>query len=835
MTQNQRQLNEKKRDFEGANKAFHSYSQAHEAKKSQLTEKEELLETLSTGIAARAGEGNGYQDKLNDAQKQHRAAMNEENMAQMQIKHLQQRIKQEQPNVAKAMKANQALVTELEHLREQHNSLQRDLEGLQYDDAEHKSLISRRTELQQKLRALTQQLDNLRRSRPGLDFVYSDPSPNFDRNTVKGLVAQLFSIKPENEKKATALEVAAGGRLYNVVVDSEMVGSQLLSRGQLRKRVTIIPLNKIAASRASRDRVEAAKKLAPGQVELAIDLVGYQREITTAMEYVFGSTLICTTADVSKQVTFDRAVRLKSVTEEGDIYDPAGTLSGGASSQSSSVLLHIQEMQAVTERINAVKTELEQVQNQIKASEDLIHKTNALRQQLDLKSHELQLAQGRIEANHETRVIREVEEAKAKVNELQTSISEFHGKAVEAEQLAKSIEKDMKEFNSDKGKKLRELSAVVEALVREVEEQAGRVASEQSSIEAAQFEIEQLGADISQAEGQCAEAEASCASLRQQIVELEQAKSDMEMEISRIDAELADERRQLSAFNAEIESLEQAKKAKALASKNTALEIQELQHSVEHGAKNVEQIQATLKQLVAEHEWIEEHKEQFGARGTVFDFNGQNIAQCRASLKSLSGRFDSMKRKINEKVMNMIDGVERKERDLKTMVRKIHQDRHKIEETIASLDDYKREALENTWRKVDVDFGNIFGELLPGNTAKLVPPEGQTVTQGLEVKVCLGQVWKDSLTELSGGQRSLIALSLIMSLLQFKPAPMYILDEVDAALDLSHTQNIGRLIKTRFRGSQFIVVSLKEGMFTNANKIFRTRFLDGTSVVQQIK
>lgn len=67
------------------------------------------------------------------------------------------------------------------------------------------------------------------------------------------------------------------------------------------------------------------------------------------------------------------------------------------------------------------------------------------------------------------------------------------------------------------------------------------------------------------------------------------------------------------------------------------------------------------------------------------------------------------------------------------------------------------------------------------------------ITEGLEVKVRLGQVWKQSLTELSGGQRSLIALSLIMSLLQFKPAPMYILDEVDAALDLQHTQHIGSL------------------------------------------
>jgi len=60
---------------------------------------------------------------------------------------------------------------------------------------------------------------------------------------------------------------------------------------------------------------------------------------------------------------------------------------------------------------------------------------------------------------------------------------------------------------------------------------------------------------------------------------------------------------------------------------------------------------------------------------------------------------------------------------------------------------------------------------------------------------------------------------------------MYILDEVDAALDLSHTQNIGRMLKAHFAHSQFIVVSLKQGMFSNANVIFRTKFVDGVSTV----
>ena len=80
-----------------------------------------------------------------------------------------------------------------------------------------------------------------------------------------------------------------------------------------------------------------------------------------------------------------------------------------------------------------------------------------------------------------------------------------------------------------------------------------------------------------------------------------------------------------------------------------------------------------------------------------------------------------------------------------------------------------------------------------------------------QIHVCLGGSWKESLLELSGGQRSLVALALVLSLCMFKPAPFYILDEVDAALDLSHTQNMGVIIKQRFKGTQFVCVSLKEG------------------------
>ena len=160
----------------------------------------------------------------------------------------------------------------------------------------------------------------------------------------------------------------------------------------------------------------------------------------------------------------------------------------------------------------------------------------------------------------------------------------------------------------------------------------------------------------------------------------------------------------------------------------------------------------------------------------------------------------------------------------------ITKDKEQIENVIKGLNDRKEQTLKDTYKKVNEDFSSIFSTLLPGASACLRPTDGN-ILNGLEVHVAFGGKEKESLSELSGGQRSLLALSLVLSLLLFKPAPMYILDEVDAALDLSHTQNIGKMLRKHFGQSQFIVVSLKEGMFTNANVIFRTKFVDGVSTV----
>ncbi|KXH41870.1 RecF/RecN/SMC N terminal domain-containing protein [Colletotrichum simmondsii] len=827
-------LQEKTQAFEEVKARFDAAKDDLEKQSQEAESKEELLQTLQTGVASKDGQESGYQGQLQDARNRATASVTEQEQAKMKIAHLEKRIKEEEPRAKKAKEQNADLLRDLEGLRSQAQKLEKELGRLGFEPGQEEQLYQKQSSLQQQIRGLRQEADGLKRKVANIDFNYADPTPNFDRSKVKGLVAQLFTLDKQNTQAGTALEICAGGRLYNVVVDSEVTGTQLLQGGKLRKRVTIIPLNKIAAFKASAQAIGAAQRIAPGKVDLALSLVGYDNEVSAAMEYVFGNTLICADAETAKRVTFDPNVRMRSITLEGDSYDPSGTLSGGSSPNSSGVLVTLQKLNEITRQLKEAESSLHQLQLTIASEKSKLDHARKIKQELDLKSHEIKLGEEQISSNSSSSIIQEVQNMKETIAQLKNDTAEAKKRHFEATADVKRIEKDMKDFDNNKDAKLVELQKSLDKLRADLTKNTASVKVLQKEVQGAQLDSEQVSGDLSAAREQQQEVEVAIKAQQQDIEDLVKQQSTLQETLDGVQAELDDERAKLHGFDDELHALEDATRSKNARIAEESLEMQKLGHQVERFHKEQQSAVQTVAHMEKEHDWIADEKENFGRSGTPYDFKGQNIGECKSTLRNLTDRFQGMKKKINPKVMNMIESVEKKEVSLKHMMKTVIRDKRKIEETIISLDDYKKKALQETWEKVNGDFGQIFNELLPGSFAKLDPPEGKTISDGLEVKVSLGKVWKQSLTELSGGQRSLIALSLIMALLQFKPAPMYILDEVDAALDLSHTQNIGRLIKTRFKGSQFIVVSLKDGMFQNANRIFRTRFSEGTSMVQAL-
>jgi structural maintenance of chromosome 2 len=241
-----------------------------------------------------------------------------------------------------------------------------------------------------------------------------------------------------------------------------------------------------------------------------------------------------------------------------------------------------------------------------------------------------------------------------------------------------------------------------------------------------------------------------------------------------------------------------------------------------------------IKKLEKENPWILTDYELFGVKDSEYDFTGFDINVQSEILEKLKEENEILKRKVNMKVDTMTDKSEKLYEDLINRKEILMKDKIKIEKAIMELDEKRKEALTQIYEHTNKFLNSIYSSLLPGTKAKLAILPGKGLMDGLELKVAFNNTWKASLSELSGGQRSLLALSLILSLLRYKPAPFYILDEIDAALDLSHTANLGVMIKEQFPQSQFIVVSLKDGMFTNANVLYKVTFSDGSSRVERI-
>ena len=533
------------KDFESQVKAkskvFEELQTEHDGAKAELDKqvqdlemKEELLQTLQTGIASKEGQESGYQGQLQEARHQASTASTEQEQAKLKITNFENRIKEDEPRAKKAKEQNSSLLKDLERLQAQAKRYESHLNQAGFEPGNEAQMDKQESRLQEDIRQLRERSDTLRRNLANVDFSYANPTPNFDRSKVKGLVASLFTLDKDRSLAGTALEICAGGRLYNVVVDTAETGTQLLQNGRLKKRVTIIPLNKIAAFKASADKVGAAKKLAPGKVDLALSLIGYDDEVSKAMDYVFGSTLVCEDAETAKRVTFDLTVRMKSVTLEGDVYDPSGTLSGGSSSSSSGMLVTLQELNQITKELAEKETALSKLQVEMSREKEKLQSVKKAKQELDLKNHEIKLAEDQISGNSSSSIIQAVEEMKENIKQLNEDIASAKSRQAEAVKDIKRIEKDMNEFSNNKDSKLAELQASIVTLSKAQAKSSKAVKIVRDQLQDARLESEQSIADLGAAQDQLAEIEQTLKAHDDEVGALRKEQAQVQVRESRV-------------------------------------------------------------------------------------------------------------------------------------------------------------------------------------------------------------------------------------------------------------------------------------------------------------
>ncbi|CAL9130422.1 unnamed protein product [Musa acuminata var. zebrina] len=808
------------------------------------------------GVLAGKSSGNDekcLEDQLRDAKAAVGLAESELKQLNTKIGHSEKELKEKKGQLLAKCDEAAAVENELNVRKKDLEAIGSAMGSISYEDGQMEALQKDRSAKLEMIQKLKDEVRVLSGKLANVQFTYRDPTKNFDRSKVKGVVAKLIKVK--DASTMTALEVAARGKLFNVVVDTEYTGKQLLEYGELRRRVTIIPLNKIQ-SHIVPQRVQqaAARLVGEKNAQLALLLVGYDDEVKTncwitfmipavynhrdcsfllqnAMAYVFGSTFVCQSIDAAKEVAFNRDTSVPSVTLEGDIFQPSGLLTGGSRKGGGELLKQLHALAEAESELNIHQRGLSEIEGKIAALVPLQKKYVQLKSQLELKSYDLSLFESRAEQNEHhklgelvKKIEEDLEEAKLRVKEKQLQ----HKNSI---LIVSTLEKSIKENGNQRETRLKDLEKKIKLLKSDMQSALRQLKVHESEKEKIIMEKDAILQELVMLENQLAASETQIHTLTEELDKQRNKVSSIKQAYDQAESELNLSRSKLKECDTQISCI--AKEQQNLQQKlsDAAVERKKMENEVKR--MEIEQKDFSLKvnKLLEKHGWIAAEKQLFGKSGTDYDFSAHDPSKSREELEKMQAQQSGLEKRVNKKVMAMFEKAEDEYNDLISKKNIIENDKSKIKKVIEELDEKKKETLKLTWVKVNEDFGSIFSTLLPGTTAKLEAPEGCSFLDGLEVRVAFGSVWKQSLSELSGGQRSLLALSLILALLLFKPAPIYILDEVDAALDLSHTQNIGRMIKAHFPHSQFIVVSLKEGMFNNANVLFRTKFVDGVSTV----
>lgn len=345
-----------------------------------------------------------------------------------------------------------------------------------------------------------------------------------------------------------------------------------------------------------------------------------------------------------------------------------------------------------------------------------------MKHQIELKEHELRLLDERIADSTHAQLEREVIAAEKQFRDDQELLVAKKEAIGQLTKDIKSLEADITNLKQSRQSKI----GVLEKRFAESKKEAQKL---DSQLKKAQQQLSELVLEAESAEQELASNSESVSGIQKEIENLRREEKKLEEKLSDVQGaydeanqQLEKRRTNLTMYDQQLKEL--SVRQSELSKKRTVLQLErkKTEHKISRLVKDESDAKVMVKKLEKAHPWIETEKEFFGREHTDYDFQRRDPASANHRLLELKETQGALSKKINKKVMGMIEKAEQEYQGLMNKRHIIENDKEKITSVIKELDTKKNEALETTWVKVTKDFGSIFSTLLPGTTAKLDPP-----------------------------------------------------------------------------------------------------------------
>ena len=626
---------------------------------------------------------------------------------------------------------------------------------------------------------------------------------------VCGLVAQLGRVEPRYQ---LALETAAGARLGQLVVENDAVaaaGIELLKQKRAG-RATFLPLNKIQSSPRQRHL-----GVIDGFVDYAINLVECDRRYQDVFAYVFGNTVVFEKLDAARRYLGQYRI----VTMDGELLETSGAMTGGSSTQRSGLHFgtaderesdevaqlqnRLQEISRILERcselINLLSVKIKQLtQDLIEArakrreqqlqSEQLHKEIKNLTQALSgARSHVFQTTQQLATAQSRLEILdQEVPAQAAELQQLRLTLAELEQSQTHSEW--QQIQTTIKRYEQQ----LEQRAGVLQAAEQQLKDLVHQRQRLQEKIQECLERSQEYQAQQTQQVNQLTALRSENLALNNQIAQTQEA-------LSQLDQQLGQEK-QLR------DQAEQQLRDRHLTQQQLEWQLQKLQETQDSRRQELTEKQTQLRLQMAELPTpLPEVPSSL------------NLEQLQREIRAIAKRVQAME-PVNMLALEEYERTSTRLEELSQKLVTLEAERTELLLRVENFTTLRQTAFKEAFDAVNQNFQTIFATLSEGDGYLQLDDSQDPFNSGLNLVAHPKGKPVQRLASMSGGEKSLTALSFIFALQRYRPSPFYAFDEVDMFLDGANVERLARMIKQQAQQAQFIVVSLRRPMIDSAER-----------------
>ncbi|MEM4244991.1 MAG: chromosome segregation protein SMC [Candidatus Nanoarchaeia archaeon] len=686
---------------------------------------------------------------------------------------------------------------------------------------ESSSLSVQLSNARQKFVSATEEMARLKARQISItERVSGDASINKVLELKKGIIGTVSSLGKVPSKYNIALEVAAGPRIKSVVVDDDATAAKCIKYLKDNKLgvVTFLPLNKLNPQPVS----DVAKKLlkSPGVVGLAVDLISYDPKYKDVFLFVFGSTLVVEDIDVARKIGIGK---VRMVTVEGDLIESSGAMIGGF--RRSIGVFAEKDLDAsiskLQDELSRLSTIVDTLEERRKENDDRIYKLRERKGILEVE----------IAALERTATSADVASLKEEKSNYEKEIKEIDAEIKKVDSQLKGFDSVLSSLKEQRDALRRALSdSKISSELSELEEKKQVI-----SVKIIELRAELKNIDVQISTIHLAEKERINNILKQQ----EKEREGFESEITALSAAIRSKKEELK----QKEALEKkySNEFKSLFAKRNKVsdKIKDLDNLIIRESDKIKYVESRINstsieraKVVAELEGLNKEFEEYA--GAKIRRN-VSLEELKYEIKKFESLLNSMGN-VNLRALEIYEEVSKQYEEIKGKVDKLAVEKEDVLKLMQEIDSKKQEIFMKTFNEIHRNFKQIFSSLSTKGEAHLELENPENVFEGgLDIMVRITDKKFLDIRSLSGGEKTLAALSFIFAIQEYNPAYFYLLDEVDAALDARNSELLSKLIQKYSSKAQYIVISHNDKVITEADQIYGVSMQDGISKVVSLK